>query len=124
MSTQIKSQAEPQTLRVRSGDVELAVKVYGDAKRPAKQPAKQPVIVLVHGYPDSNHVWNKVVGPLSARYRVVAYDVRGAGESTVPAHTAAYELEHLVADLAAVVDAVSPEQPIHLVAHDWGSIQS
>ena len=120
MSTQIKAQAEAQTLRVRSGDVELAVKVYGDVKRPAKQ----PVIVLVHGYPDSSHVWNKVAGPLSARYRVVAYDVRGAGESTVPTHTAAYELEHLVADLAAVVDAVSPEQPIHLVAHDWGSIQS
>ncbi|MDE0856461.1 MAG: alpha/beta fold hydrolase, partial [Nevskia sp.] len=116
MSRQIKAPAEPQSLRVRSGDVELAVKVYGDAGR--------PVIVLVHGYPDSSHVWNKVVGPLSARYRVVAYDVRGAGESTVPAHTTAYELEHLVADLAAVLDTVSPEQPIHLVAHDWGSIQS
>jgi len=116
MSTKIKAQAEPQTLRVRSGDVELAVKVYGDEKR--------PVVLLVHGYPDSSHVWHKVVGPLSARYRVVAYDVRGAGESTVPTHTAAYELEHLVADLAAVVDAVSPDQPIHLVAHDWGSIQS
>ena len=116
MSTQIKAQAEAQNLRVRSGDVELAVKVYGDARR--------PTVVLVHGYPDSSHVWNKVVAPLSARYRVVAYDVRGAGESTVPVHTAAYELEHLVADLAAVVDTVSPEQPIHLVAHDWGSIQS
>jgi alpha-beta hydrolase superfamily lysophospholipase len=30
----------------------------------------------------------------------------------------------LVEDLAAVVDAVSPDAPVHLVAHDWGSIQS
>jgi NAD(P)-dependent dehydrogenase (short-subunit alcohol dehydrogenase family)/pimeloyl-ACP methyl ester carboxylesterase len=118
MSTDIKP-PQAQTLRVRSGEVELAVKVYGAAG----QPARQPVIVLVHGYPDSSQVWHKVVGPLSARYRVAAYDVRGAGDSSAPAHTAAYELDHLVADLAAVADAVSPEQPIHLVAHDWGSIQ-
>lgn len=116
MSTQIKSAPAAQSLRVQSGDVELAVKVYGEAGK--------PVVVLVHGYPDSSHVWNKVVGPLSARYRVAAYDVRGAGESTAPMHTKAYELEHLVADLAAVVDTVSPDKPIHLVAHDWGSIQS
>ena len=116
MSTQIKTQSEAQTLRVQSGEVELAVQVHGAAGR--------PVVVLVHGYPDSSQVWNKVVAPLSARYRVVTYDVRGAGDSSAPTHTAAYELEHLVADLAAVVDTVSPQQPIHLVAHDWGSIQS
>jgi len=116
MSTQIKTQSEAQTLRVQSGEVELAVQVHGAAGR--------PVVLLVHGYPDSSQVWNKVVAPLSARYRVVTYDVRGAGDSSAPTHTAAYELEHLVADLAAVVDTVSPQQPIHLVAHDWGSIQS
>jgi len=116
MNTNIKAQAEAQSLRVQSGEVELAVKVYGEADR--------PTVVLVHGYPDSSHVWDKVAAPLSARYRVVAYDVRGAGESSAPRHTAAYALEHLVADLAAVVDAVSPDAPVHLVAHDWGSIQS
>ena len=100
MSTQIRSAPAAQSLRVQSGDVELAVKVYGEEGK--------PVVVLVHGYPDSSHVWNKVVTPLSARYRVVAYDVRGAGESTAQVHTKAYELEHLVADLAAVIDTVSP----------------
>jgi len=33
-------------------------------------------------------------------------------------------MEALVADLVAVADAVSPDRPVHLVAHDWGSIQS
>ncbi|MBV8063118.1 MAG: SDR family oxidoreductase [Nevskia sp.] len=116
MNAPITAQTEAQALRVQSGEVELAVRIYGEAGR--------PTVVLVHGYPDSSHVWDKVAAPLSARYRVVAYDVRGAGESTAPAHTAAYELEHLVADLAAVLDTVSPGQPVHLVAHDWGSIQS
>ncbi len=105
-----------QNLRVVSGDVELAVTVHGDAER--------PVVVLVHGYPDSSHVWHKVVEPLSERYCVVVYDVRGAGDSTAPQATEAYELAHLVSDLAAVIDTVSPQRSVHLVAHDWGSIQS
>lgn len=84
----------------------------------------RPTIVLVHGYPDAAGVWHTTAEHLAERYHVVAYDVRGAGHSSCPEPTAAYALPHLVEDLAAVVDAVSPERPVHLVGHDWGSIQS
>ena len=40
-----------------------------------------PVLVCIHGYPDDHRVWDGVVDALSSRYRVVRYDVRGAGES-------------------------------------------
>lgn len=103
---------------VKSGDVDLAVYAWGE---PAKN---RPTLVLVHGYPDAASVWKASAEKLAERFHVVAYDVRGAGRSTQPDHTRAYELEHLVADLAAVIDAVSPKRPIHLVGHDWGSIQS
>ena len=103
---------------VQSGDLSLAVYTWGT---PA--PGK-PNVVLVHGYPDAASVWEKTAQILSDRYYVIAYDVRGAGRSDVPDHTKAFELEHLVEDLAQVVDAVSPDQPVHLVCHDWGSIQS
>ena len=103
---------------VKSGDVELAVYSWG---KPGKN---KPVVVLVHGYPDAASVWKATAELLAKKYYVVAYDVRGAGRSTRPDHTAAYDLEHLVNDLAAVVDEVSPEKPVHLVGHDWGSIQS
>jgi pimeloyl-ACP methyl ester carboxylesterase len=83
-----------------------------------------PTVLLVHGYPDDHHVWDLVVADLTADHRVVTYDVRGAGGSEAPAATADYRLEHLVADLAAVIDAVSPDEAVHLVAHDWGSIQT
>lgn len=82
-----------------------------------------PTIVLVHGYPDTSTVWTPVAEALAGRYHVVAYDVRGAGASGVPDHVDDYQLPELVADLAAVIDAVSPDDPIHLAAHDWGSIQ-
>lgn len=103
---------------VQSGDLSLAVYAWGT---PA--PGK-PNVVLVHGYPDAASVWEKTAQILAQRYYVIAYDVRGAGRSDVPDHTKAFELEHLVEDLAQVVDAVSPDQPVHLVCHDWGSIQS
>lgn len=102
---------------VSSAGVELAVYTWGT-------PGDKPTVVLVHGYPDAASVWRAAADRLAARYHVVAYDVRGAGRSTTPDHTAAFDLEHLVNDLAAVVDAVSPDRPVHLVAHDWGSIQS
>lgn len=84
---------------------------------------KSPTLVLVDGYPDSSHVWDKTVALLAQDYHVAVYDVRGAGESDAPKHKNAYKLEHLAADFRAVIDFVSPEAPIHLVAHDWGSIQ-
>lgn len=82
------------------------------------------VVVLVHGYPDNHSVWDGVAGRLSERFTVVAYDVRGCGESDAPPTRDGYLIERLVDDLYAVIDAVSPHTPVHLVAHDWGSIQS
>ncbi|MBO0842698.1 MAG: SDR family oxidoreductase, partial [Nocardioides sp.] len=53
-----------------------------------------------------------------------AYDVRGTGRSGVPDSTAGYRLTQLSADFKSVIDAVSPDQPVHVAAHDWGSIQT
>jgi NAD(P)-dependent dehydrogenase (short-subunit alcohol dehydrogenase family)/pimeloyl-ACP methyl ester carboxylesterase len=100
---------------VESGGVKLAVHERGvrDA----------PTILLVHGYPDTSSTWDGVAAELANRFHVVSYDVRGAGESDRPRRKSAYRLPLLAADLLAVADAVSPHAPVHLVGHDWGSIQ-
>ncbi len=103
-------------LVVRSGDIDLAVNQWGDPSR--------PTIVLVHGYPDSSHVWQATAEILARDFHVVTYDVRGAGDSSIPSSVRDYRLELLVEDAAAVIDTVSPDKPVHLVGHDWGSIQS
>jgi NAD(P)-dependent dehydrogenase (short-subunit alcohol dehydrogenase family)/pimeloyl-ACP methyl ester carboxylesterase len=82
-----------------------------------------PTVLAVHGYPDDHTVWDAVAEQLAGRYRVVTYDVRGAGGSGVPATRSGFQLDQLADDLATVVDAVSPDRPVHLLAHDWGSIQ-
>ncbi|MDT9593927.1 SDR family oxidoreductase [Nocardioides zeae] len=103
------------TVRTSDG-VDLAVVEEG--------PVGAPVLVLVHGYPDDRTVWDGVAAHLVDRFRVVRYDVRGCGASGVPARTRDYALERLATDLREVVDAVSPGVPVHLAAHDWGSIQT
>ena len=83
-----------------------------------------PTIVAIHGFPDSHAVWDGVVDRLAGDYRVVTYDVRGAGESDKPGARSAYRAGQLVDDFVAVLDAVSPDTPVHLLAHDWGSMQA
>ncbi|MFE9677705.1 SDR family oxidoreductase [Streptomyces sp. NPDC006259] len=103
--------------RVRTGGIELCVAEMGDAGR--------PTVVLVHGYPDSKEVWSEVASRLSGRFHVVLYDVRGHGRSSAPRPLrGGFTLEKLTDDFLAVVDAVSPGRPVHLVGHDWGSVQS
>jgi NAD(P)-dependent dehydrogenase (short-subunit alcohol dehydrogenase family)/pimeloyl-ACP methyl ester carboxylesterase len=83
-----------------------------------------PTIVAIHGYPDNHTVWDGVAELLASDYRVITYDVRGAGESDKPGARSAYRMHQLVDDFAAVLDAVSPDAPVHVLAHDWGSIQA
>ncbi|CAN5503870.1 hypothetical protein BH10ACT8_BH10ACT8_19110 [soil metagenome] len=80
--------------------------------------------MLIHGYPDNAAVWAGVIAQLRARYRLISYDVRGAGASGKPSIVAAYRFEHLQQDFVAVLDAVVADQSVHLLAHDWGSIQA
>ena len=98
--------------------LELAVYTWG------RRGPRKPVVVLVHGYPDSAQVWTAVAEGLAEKHFIVAYDVRGAGASGTPAREQDYRMAQLSDDLIAVLDAVSPQKPAHLLAHDWGSIQS
>lgn len=84
----------------------------------------QPTVLAIHGYPDDHSLWNDVVETLAGHYHVVTYDVRGAGTSDVPHRREDYALHQLESDLATVADAVSPHQKVHLLGHDWGSIQA
>src|SRR5574337_178052 len=100
--------------------VTLAVHAYTDFDR------RRPTILAIHGYPDNHHVWDGVAEEFATkypgRYNVVAYDVRGAGESAAPTDRSGYRLPCLMADLGAVVEGLGVDR-VHLLGHDWGSIQ-
>ena len=94
----------------------LYAKTWGDRNKPA--------LVLVHGYPDNQEVWEPIISNLIEDYFVVTYDVRGAGQSSIPKKIRAYALAQLSLDLESVVNHLLPNRNFHVAAHDWGSIQT
>jgi pimeloyl-ACP methyl ester carboxylesterase len=107
---------QPQRLSIQGDGVRLQAYLWDKAG--------VPTLLLVHGYPDNHEIWQPLIRELAADYRIVAYDVRGCGASAAPQHLRDYRLERLARDLEAVLLATSAGRPVHLVAHDWGSIQS
>ena len=99
---------------VSNGDVRIAIYEQGNPDG--------PVVVMVHGWPDSHVLWDGVVPLLADRFRVITYDNRGVGPSSSPKQYAEYTMARLADDFAAVIDAVSPNRPVHVIAHDWGSV--
>ena len=115
-ATQDAVRAERVLFPVATDGVPLAVYEYGDRSH--------PTVVLVHGFPDSHTVWPGVIKALEGQFHVVAYDVRGTGQSGAPPKRSGYRVEQLSNDLDTVIRLTSPDQPVHLLAHDWGAIQS
>ena len=106
-------------LFVQNYPVTLAVYTWG-AKPTPEQPRE--VLVFAHGFPDRALFWEQVAQQLQDEFYVVAFDMRGCAESTHIRGYKHYKFEPLIADLYAVIDAVSPDQKVHLIGHDWGGI--
>lgn len=71
-----------------------------------------PVILLSHGYSATAQMWRGQIAALSAKHRLVLWDMRGHGQSDYPADQAEYSEEKTVADMAAILDAVGAETAI------------
>ena len=58
-------------------------------------PANAPVVLLLHGFPTSSHMFRRLIPALADRYHVIAPDYPGFGESAAPDHTVfAYTFGH------------------------------
>jgi pimeloyl-ACP methyl ester carboxylesterase len=80
-----------------------------------------PAVLLLHGFPDNHNVWRHQMGALAdAGYRVIAPDLRGYGRTEAPAAVSAYSIEHLRADVIALLDLLAIDKAV-LVGHDWGA---
>ncbi len=78
--------------------------------------------LCLHGFPEHLVCWRNQVSVLAALgYRVWAVNQRGYGRSSRPAGVAAYALRHLLADVAALIDA-SGARRVTLIGHDWGAM--
>lgn len=81
-----------------------------------------PLVVMVHGFPESWYSWRHQMAPLAAAgFTAFAIDVRGYGGSDKPHEIEAYAMKEIAADVAGVIEALSPGKPAVLIGHDWGA---
>ncbi len=83
--------------------------------------AGRPPLVLVHGWMDVGASWQFMVDALAQERWIVAPDWRGYGLTTGPGpRPDAYWFPDYLGDLDALLDTISPEQPVDLVGHSMG----
>lgn len=86
-------------------------------------PDDAPTIVLVHGWTCGLRFWTRQIQDLAGRWRLVAYDLRGHGESGTP-QAGDFSIDALGDDVEAVLDAAAPDGggPVVLAGHSLGAM--
>lgn len=78
-------------------------------------------VVLVHGFMDAAGTWDLVAPSLTAQgLRVLAPDMRGFGQGPRVARGGYYHFVDYVFDLADLVEALAPGEPVAVVGHSMG----
>ncbi|MFI7552871.1 alpha/beta fold hydrolase [Micromonospora sediminimaris] len=85
-------------------------------------PEQGEPVLLLHGFPQHSGEWDDVLPALhAAGLRSYALNQRGYSPQARPTQVEAYRLGELVADAAAVLDALGVSA-VHVVGHDWGAV--
>ncbi|BAL24290.1 alpha/beta fold hydrolase [Azoarcus sp. KH32C] len=77
-----------------------------------------PAMVFLHGWPQTWYMWRDVLPGMMQRYRVVAVDLRGLGESSRP--SGGYDTKTVAQDVWRLMHDILGEDSFHVVGHDWG----
>lgn len=104
--------SDPTHVSVQTNGITLQVAQAG--------PEDGPLVLLLHGFPDFWYGWrHQIDGLANAGYRVWAPDQRGYNQSDKPDGIAAYNVDHLAADIVGLIQAAGHEKAF-VVGHDWG----
>jgi pimeloyl-ACP methyl ester carboxylesterase len=79
-----------------------------------------PALLLLHGFPQTHHIWHRVAPQLAKEFTVVALDIRGYGASSKPSGVHQYSKTFMARDCATVMEQLG--FPSYFVcAHDRGA---
>ncbi len=98
----------------------IGAQIY--ARVSAGLPGNRPALLLLHGFPQSHVMWNRVAHHLAQNYFLVMPDLRGYGDSSkapgLPDHSN-YSKRAMAQDVVAVMDALGIDH-FFLCGHDRG----
>ena len=78
-------------------------------------------ILMSHGFARSMKWWTQWVPTLSRKYRVVRYDVRGCGQSSVPPEGSTWTPERMAGDPLNLIDHLGIDK-VHWVGFESGGV--
>lgn len=108
-----------EAMMIPANDLEHRVLAWPRGRARTSAPARP--VFLVHGYMDAAATWEAVAEDLAlAGHTVFAPDMRGLGDGARAPRGSYYHFPDYVFDLADIVDAVAPNEPIALVGHSMG----
>lgn len=108
--------ADPWDVRYRSVKVDGLDIFYREAG-----PKDAPAILLLHGFPSSSHMFRNLIPQLAGKYRVVAPDYPGYGQSSAPSRET---FKYTFDNLAKIVDQFTQQVGLTKFAiyvHDYGA---
>jgi pimeloyl-ACP methyl ester carboxylesterase len=86
-----------------------------------KDVGKGQTIVLLHGFLETHQIWNEFAAALSSRFRVIAFDLPGFGQS--PLLPDNFSISDVASSVLATLDIVTQE-PVCLIGHSLGGYVS
>ena len=102
-----------QTKILQIGDLEFEIDCCGQGDRLA---------LCLHGFPEHSFSWRYQLPMLAdLGYQAWAPNMRGYGNSSKPKGVSSYQLDTLVEDVAAIIEASGCKETV-LIAHDWGAV--
>ena len=96
---------------IKRGKYRLIAREFGKSYK-----GKAPTILLMHGFPDSQHLYDELIPYLSKKRYVISFDYLGWGDSDKP-YNHTYDTKSLIADMQAVIDYFKLHNII-IVTHD------
>jgi pimeloyl-ACP methyl ester carboxylesterase len=109
-------QAEPRVIHYRTAKIDGVDIFYREAG-----PADAPVVLLLHGFPTSSHMFRNLIPSLADRYHVIAPDYPGFGQSGVPDRkTFKYEFAHYAELIDSLVSQLGAKR-YALYVQDYGA---
>ncbi len=82
-------------------------------------PRDAPALIFLHGFPENHRTWRHQIEHLNTRFRCIAPDQRGYGDSSRPQEVSEYAVGNLVGDVFALAQALDV-QNFTVIGHDWG----
>jgi pimeloyl-ACP methyl ester carboxylesterase len=108
---------EPFTLTTQD---DPSVAIYGVHSGNANTDTPRRALLLLHGFPQSRHIWHRVAPQLLQDYTLVIPDLRGYGKSSKPGAVESYAKSAMARDFVSVMEQLG-HKSFYVCAHDRGA---